>query len=182
VVDIVAAGDVAPREAPSALPWLGVGRREAACAVQRAPDCALLLRLGMPDGVALRRSLKALAGARQSRIRSAWRTSCEGGWRLALHPSACARLAGVPYACLAADGRCAAPAARRRLCFAPVGLLQACGGAAERLQRAARRAGAAAAAGGCCADDWRVRGRKAGCSSGGRAVAGGGYSACQAVW
>jgi hypothetical protein len=86
VVDIVAAGDMAPRDAPTALPWLGVGsgRREAARAVQRAPGCALRLRLGIPDGVALRCSLKALAGACRSRLGCAGRTSCVGGWRLAV--------------------------------------------------------------------------------------------------
>ncbi len=72
----------------------------------------------------------------------------------------------MPYACLAADGRCAAPAARWRLCFAPVGVQ----GAAAGMQRAARRAGAAGAGGGCCAYDWRVRGCKAVCSSGVRGV------------
>ncbi len=178
MADIVAAGGVAPRDAPAALPWLGVGsgRRKPVRAVQRAPGCALRLRLGIPGGVALRCGLKAPAWARQSRLGCAGRTSCVGGSRLALHPSACARLAGGPYAGLAADGRCAAPAARWRLCFALAGSLLACSGAVERLQRAARRAGAAGAAGGCCADEQRVRGHKAGCSSGGRAVAGGGDS------
>jgi hypothetical protein len=52
VADIVAAGGVAPRDAPAALPWLGVGsgRCKAALAVQRAPGCARRLRLGIPDG------------------------------------------------------------------------------------------------------------------------------------
>jgi hypothetical protein len=169
---------------PPRLPWLGVGsgRREAASAVHRAPGCALRLRLGIPDGVALRCCLKAPAWARQSRLRRAGRLASAGDWRLALHPSAFVRLAGVPYACLAADGRCTAPAARWRLCFALAGLLPPCCGAAERLLRAARRAGAAGTAGECCTDDERVRGRKAGCSSGGSAVAGGSDSTCQAVW
>jgi hypothetical protein len=81
VVDIVAAGDVAPRDAPTALPWLGVcsGMREAARATQRAPGCALRLRLGILGGVALRCSLKAPAGARQSRLGRAVRLASAGG-------------------------------------------------------------------------------------------------------